>query len=74
MGFFRKKAESYMAAISVEDNRARAVELREHEPETYAYIPAEADGSEPEDAARRDPEAYVALFVAALDDEPELTE
>ena len=69
MGFFRKKAAGYKAAIQVEKHRARAVELRERDPALYAHILAQADGSEAEGAARRDPEAYVALFLAAWDAE-----
>jgi hypothetical protein len=68
MGFLRKKAAGYKAAVRVEKHRAAAVEMRQHDPETYATVLAQADGSEAEGAARRDPDAYVALFLAAYED------
>jgi hypothetical protein len=69
MGFFRKKAAGYKAGVRVERYRSAAVELRERDPTTYAQVLARADGSEAEGAARRDPDAYIALFLAAWDDE-----
>lgn len=69
MGFFKKRAEGYEAAFRVEKYRAAAVEMRESDPTVYAQVLAQADGSEAEGAARRDPDAYVALFLAAYDDE-----
>jgi len=68
MGFFRRRAAGYRAAIRVERYRAHAVQLREDDPESYAQMLAQADGSEAEESARRDPDAYVALILAGLDD------
>jgi hypothetical protein len=65
----KRKAAGYKAAVRVETNRAAAVELRETDPALYAQVLAQADGSEAEEAARRDPDAYVALFLAAWKDE-----
>lgn len=69
MGFFRQRAKGYRAAVRVEKYRAAAVQLRENEPELYAQALAQANGSDAEAAAKRDPDAYVALFLAAFEDE-----
>lgn len=68
MSFFGRKARGYKAAIRVERYRARAELLREEDPAVFAQILAQADGTDAEDAARRDPVAYVALFMHAADD------
>jgi hypothetical protein len=68
MGFLKRKAAGYKAGIRVEKYRAAAADLREREPETYARVLAQADGSEAEGAAHRDPDAYVALFLASWND------
>jgi hypothetical protein len=58
-----QKREGYRATIHVEKNRAAAVYLRKTDPETYRRALALADGTEAEAAARRDPDAYVALVL-----------
>jgi hypothetical protein len=68
MGFLKKKSAQYKAAIRVDKYRVRAVELREHDPDTFAQMLASADRSEAEGVAQRDPVAYVALLMAAWDD------
>ncbi len=68
MGFFRRRAAGYRAAVRVERYRAHAAQLREDDPDSYARMLAQADGSDAEGAARRDPDAYVALVLAGLDD------
>lgn len=69
MGFFRQRAKGYKTAVRVEKYRAAAVQLRENEPELYAQALAQANGSEAEAAAKRDPDAYVALVMAAVEGE-----
>jgi hypothetical protein len=69
MGFFRRKAEAYRAAVHVEKYRAAAVAMRESDPTLYAEVLSQADGSEAEGAAHRDPDAYVALFLATYEEE-----
>lgn len=65
MGFFRRKLRGYWAGVQVEKHRASADDLRERDPQLYQQILATAaDGSGAEAAARRDPDAYVALFLA----------
>jgi hypothetical protein len=68
MGFLRRRARGYRAAFRVEKYRADAVQLRQDDPDSYAQMLAQADGSEAEEAARRDPDAFVALILAGLDD------
>jgi hypothetical protein len=58
----RSKVRGYKAAIRVEQNRAAAVLLRQTDPASYETILAMVDG-EARDAARKDPDAYVALFL-----------
>jgi hypothetical protein len=65
---FRRKLRGYRAAFRVETHRAAAEQLRREEPETYRQILAMAEG-EAAAAAARDPDAYVALFLAAAEDE-----
>lgn len=48
--------------------RSAAEQLRVEDPETFERVVAQADGSDAEEAARRDSVAYVALFLAACDD------
>jgi hypothetical protein len=69
MGFLRRKAAGYKAAVRVERYRGAAAQLRESDPVLYAQVLAQADGGEAAAAASRDPDAYVALFLAAWDDE-----
>jgi hypothetical protein len=59
---------SYRAAFRVEQNRAAAQELRRDDPDVYSQILAQATGTDAEEAARRDPDAYVALFLAEARD------
>ena len=67
-GFLRNRVSGYGAAIRVERYRTAAEELQAEDPDTFWRIVARADGSDAEVAARRDPVAYVALFMAAADD------
>lgn len=62
--FLLGRRRSYAAGFRVERNRAEAVALRENDPDTYWQIAAQADGGEAEAAARRDPDAYVAIFLS----------
>lgn len=41
------------------------------DPETYRQIVVQADRSDAERAAHRDPDAYIALFIAAANDLPQ---
>jgi hypothetical protein len=68
VSFFRKRARGYRAAFRVEGHRDAAERLRLEDPDTFAQIVAQADGSDAEAAAQRDPVAYVALFMAAAED------
>jgi hypothetical protein len=57
-------------AFRVEQWRAEAVNLRLTDPETYTQVLARAESNpEAAAAAARDPDAYVALFIAAAADE-----
>ena len=67
MGFFSRRKRGYQAAARVGRYRAAAEELRETNPETYQEILRQAEGSEAEAAAASDPDAFVALFLAAED-------
>jgi hypothetical protein len=63
------RGRGYRAASRVGRYRATAQALREQDPETYHQIlDTAADGSEAEAAARRDPDAYVALFLSHAED------
>jgi hypothetical protein len=68
MGFFSGRMRSYRAAMHVEQYRAQAEQLRAEEPELYQEILSRAEGTEAEDAARRHPDEYVALFLKAAAD------
>jgi hypothetical protein len=70
MGFFGRRLRGYKAAARVESWRTRAEALRATDPDTYEQILAQA-GDDPEAAAaaRRDPDAYVALFLSFASDE-----
>jgi hypothetical protein len=57
---------SWRAGFRVENYREAAQTLRISDPDTYEKILANAHGTEAEDAAMRDPDAYVALFLAEL--------
>lgn len=62
------RRKSYRAAFRVEQYRAAAQELRRDDPETYWRIVEQATGSDAEAAARRDPDAFAALFLAEARD------
>jgi hypothetical protein len=62
--FLFGRRRGYRAAFNVERYRRAARQLQTSDPATYEQIVAQADGSEAEHAARRDPDAYVALFLA----------
>ena len=64
---FRRRLRGYRAAFRVEQNRAAAEQLRRAEPETYQRILAMAEG-EAAAAAEKDPDAFVALFMAEAED------
>jgi len=66
--FLIGRRRSYAAGIRVERYRSAAQMLRVQDPETDWQIVAEADGSEADAAARRDPDAHVALFMTAARD------
>lgn len=68
VGFISRRRRGYRAAFRVERYRAAAELLRVQDPETYRQIAAQADGSDAEGAARSDPDAYVALFLAEAAD------
>ena len=68
MSFFGRKARGYKAAIRVERYRARAEQLRDDDPAEFKEILSQADGTDAEASARRDPIAYVALLMHAADD------
>jgi hypothetical protein len=61
------RRRSYEGAIRVERYRKRAEALRHRDPELHAQIVAQAD-EELRPVVDRDPDAYVALFLAASDD------
>lgn len=65
---FRRKLRGYRAAFRVEKHRAAAEQLRREEPEMYQQILGMAEGDAAE-AAANDPDAFVALFLAAAEDE-----
>jgi hypothetical protein len=58
------RKRGYSAAWRVEEYRAGAEQLRADDPETYWGIVSQADGSPAEEAAGREPDAYVALVLA----------
>ncbi len=64
---FQRKLRGYRAAFRVEEHRAAAEQLRREDPETYQRILEMAEG-EAAEAATRDPDAFVALFMAAAGD------
>lgn len=69
VGFFSRKKRGYRAAFRVEKYRAAAEQMRIDDPEMYQTILSQADGSAAEEPARRDPDAYVAIFLAEAADE-----
>jgi hypothetical protein len=69
VGFLSRRKRGYRAAFRVEKYRAAAEQLRTENPELYQQILSQADGSDAEEAARREPDAYVALFLAEAEDE-----
>jgi len=58
----------YKAAFKVETHRAAAEQLRREEPETYQQLLAVAEG-EAAQAAARDPDAFVAIMLAELENQ-----
>ena len=65
--FLFSRRRGYRAAINVERYRFAARQLRMSDPLMFERILVQAEGSHAEDAARRDPEAYVSLFLAEAD-------
>lgn len=65
---FRSKIRGYAAAFRVERYRGAAESLRQNDPESYKKILDMADG-EAAEAARTDPDAFVALFMSYADEE-----
>jgi len=61
-----RRLRGYKAAVTVERFRAEAARLRIEEPDLYAQILSGAEGSDTQEAAAQDPDAYVALFLAEL--------
>ena len=68
MRLFRRRKESYRAAARVEEHREAAQALRTDHPEMYSNIVEQAKGTAAEAAAQRDPDAFVALFLAQAQD------
>lgn len=68
MGFFSRRKRGYRAVIRAEQNRAAAEHLRRDNPAMYRQILAQADGTDAEEAARQNPDVYVALFLAEAGD------
>jgi hypothetical protein len=68
MPLFRQRAKSYRAAFRVEQNRAAAEALRNENPDLYRQMLEQASGSDVEEAARQDPDAFVALLIAEMRD------
>lgn len=68
MGFFSRRKAGYRAVIRSEQQRKAAEDLRRNNPELYREILAQADGTEAEEAARANPDVYVALFLAEAED------
>ena len=67
MGFsFRRRMRGYRAAFDVEQYRKEAEALRDQSPDTFWQVGGQGDGSEEEHAAREDPVAYVAIFLAQM--------
>ncbi len=65
---WRWRGRAYRAGFQVAQYRAAAEELRVTDPETYSQILSHAEEGEPEEVARRDPDAFVALFLASAAD------
>jgi hypothetical protein len=61
---FVSRRRGYRAAFRVERYRAMAEQLRAEDRETYSQILAQATNTEAQAAAQRDPDAFVALFLA----------
>jgi hypothetical protein len=68
LGFLRSRAHGYKAAFRVERYRAAAESLRQTDPDMYASILARAEG-EAAESARKDPDAYVAIFLSIAEEE-----
>jgi hypothetical protein len=62
-----QKLRSYRAGFRAEKWRAAAEQLREDDPQLYQRILSEAT-PEVEDAVRKDPDAFVALWLASAKD------
>jgi hypothetical protein len=67
-GFLSRRRKAYAAVFRVEGNRADAQALRTENPDMYQRIVEQA-GDEAEGLAQRDPDAWVALFLASAKDE-----
>jgi hypothetical protein len=67
---FRRKARGYRAAIRVEKYRAAAEQLRREDPAIYDEIlaRAEREATRGRGGPPRDPDAFVALFLAEAAD------
>lgn len=59
-----RRLKGYKAAANVARFRPEAERLRAEEPDLYEQILAQSKGGPSESAAQRDPDAYVALFLA----------
>jgi hypothetical protein len=66
--FLWRRRRGYRAAFRVERYRAAAEHMRVHQLEMDREILSHAAGSEAESAALRNPDAYVALFLAEAED------
>jgi hypothetical protein len=62
------RRHAYRAAFRVELHRHAAERLRREHPDLYNELLAQSEGSDAEAAARRNPDAYVALMLAELAD------
>jgi hypothetical protein len=65
---FRRRLSGYRAAFRVAKHRQAAEQLRRQQPDLYQQILNSARG-EAAEAAANDPDAYVALFLAAAEDQ-----
>jgi hypothetical protein len=68
MGLLRRLSDAYRTNTEIKENRAEAFRLRREDPDLYARILYAAVGEPGEAMARRDPDAWVALFLAHWED------
>lgn len=61
-----RRLKGYKAAANVARFRPEAERMRKEDPDTYEQILAQSRGGPSESAAQRDPDAYVALFIAEV--------